>query len=186
MEVTKKKEREEKGQEGKKPGIDREIIEELMKDYQRPEDPTGPGGILEELHKRLYERVLGAELTQYLGYAKGEVPKQEEGQRRENERNGSSKKTLISEEGKLESEVARDRSGGFEPQFIRKGQKRFGGFDTKIIAMYAQGMTVREIKRFLEEQYKVKVSTDLISTRTDSVLKDYIETQNRPFCPMYH
>ena len=63
MEVTKKKEREEEGQEGKKPGIDPAIIEELMKDYQRPEDLTGPGGILEELHKRLYERVLGAELT---------------------------------------------------------------------------------------------------------------------------
>ena len=92
MEVTKKKEREEEGQEGKKPGIDPAIIEELMKDYQRPEDLTGPGGILEELHKRLYERVLGAELTHYLGYAKGEAPKQEEGQRLENHRNGSSKK----------------------------------------------------------------------------------------------
>jgi len=185
MEVTKKKEREEKGQEGKKPGIDPAIIEELMKDYQRPEDLTGPGGILEELHKRLYERVLGAELTHYLGYAKGEAPKQEEGQRRENHRNGTSKKTLISEEGKLEIEVARDRTGEFEPQFIRKGQKRFGGFDTKIIAMYAQGMTVREIKRFLEEQYKVEISTELISTVTDSVLEDVIEWQNRPLEPMY-
>ena len=105
MEVTKKKEQKEQGQEGKKPGIDPAIIEELMKDYQRPEDLTGPGGILEELHKRLYERVLGAELTHYLGYAKGEAPKQEEGQRRENHRNGSSKKTLISEEGKLEIEA---------------------------------------------------------------------------------
>jgi putative transposase len=62
--------------------------------------------------------------------------------------------------------IARDRTGEFEPQFIRKGQKRFGGFDTKIIATYAQGMTVREIKRFLEEQYKVEVSSDLISTVT--------------------
>jgi putative transposase len=120
-----------------------------------------------------------------LGYAKGEAPKHEEGQRRENHRNGSSKKTLISEEGKLEIEVARDRTGEFEPQFIRKGQKRFGGFDTKIIAMYAQGMTVREIKRFLEEQYKVEISTELISTVTDSVLEDVIEWQNRPLEPMY-
>src|SRR5258708_31256191 len=87
MEVIKKKEREEQGQEGKKPGIDPAIIEELMKDYQRPEDLTGPGGILEELHKRLYERELGAELTHYLGYAKGEAPKQEEGQRRVNHHN---------------------------------------------------------------------------------------------------
>jgi putative transposase len=90
MEVTKKKEQTEQGQEGKKPGIDPAIIEELMKDYQRPEDLTGPGGILEALHKRLYERVLGAELTHYLGYVKGEAPKQEEGQRRPNHRNGSS------------------------------------------------------------------------------------------------
>src|SRR5258705_10614892 len=109
MEVTKKKEREEQGQEGKKPGIDPAIIEELMKDYQRPEDLTGAGGILEELHKRLYERVLGAELTHYLGYAKGEAPKQEEGQRRENNRNRRSKKTPRREEGRLEDEEVDER-----------------------------------------------------------------------------
>jgi putative transposase len=77
-----------------------------------------------------------------------------------NHRNGTSKKTLLSEDGKLEIEIPRDRSGEFDPQFIRKGQRRFGGFDQKIIAMYAQGMTVREIQRFLEEQYKVEVSAD--------------------------
>src|SRR5260221_10680685 len=93
MEVTKKKEREEQGQEGKKPGIDPAIIEELMKDYQRPEYLTGAGGILEELHKRLYERVLGAELTHYLGYAKGEAPKPEEGQRRRNQPQDLAQKT---------------------------------------------------------------------------------------------
>src|SRR3981081_36577 len=123
MEVTKKKEREEQGQEGKKPGIDPAIIEELMKDYQRPEDLTGAGGILEELHKRLYDGVLGAELTNYLGYAKGEAPKQEEGQRRENHRNGSSKKTLLSEEGELGIEGARERSGGFGTEVIRQSQE---------------------------------------------------------------
>src|SRR5258707_4456686 len=144
MEVTKKKEREEQGQEGKKPGIDPAIIEELMKDYQRPEDLTGAGGILEELHKRLYERVLGAELTHYLGYAKGEAPKPEEGQRRENHRNGSSKKTLISEEGKLEIAVARDRSGGVGTPVIRKGQKRFRRFASKDRPMYAPGINCRE------------------------------------------
>src|SRR5258705_7155230 len=112
MEVTKKKEREEQGQEGKKPGIDPAIIEELMKDYQRPEDLTGAGGILEELHKRLYERVLGAELTHYLGYAKGEAPKQEEGQRREKHRKSSSKKTLKSAGGGQGSAVTRNRGRG--------------------------------------------------------------------------
>ena len=74
MEVTKKKERVEQGQEGKKPEIDPAIIEELMKGYQRPEDLTGPGGIMEQLTKRLYERVLGAEMTHYLGYEKGQAP----------------------------------------------------------------------------------------------------------------
>src|ERR1700760_4824466 len=185
MEVTKKKEQEAQGQEGKKPGIDRAIIEELMKGYERPEDLTGPGGIREQLSKRLYERVLGAEMTHYLGYEKGQAPKVGEDQRLENYRNGSSKKTLLSEDGKLEIEVPRDRSGEFEPQFIRKGQRRFGGFDSKIIAMYAQGMTVREIKAFLEEQYKVEISADLISTVTDSVLDDVGEWQNRPLERMY-
>src|SRR5258707_5998998 len=185
MEVTKKKEREGQGQDGKQQEIDPALIEELMKDYQRPEDLLGPGGIMEQLTKRLYERVLGAEMTHYLGYEKVQAPKVEAEEKRENHRNGRSKKTLLSEDGKLEIEVPRDRTGEFEPQFIRKGQRRFGGFDTKIIAMYAQGMTVREIKRFLEEQYKVEVSTDLISTVTDSVLEDVIEWQNRPLEPMY-
>jgi putative transposase len=185
MEVTKKKEREEQGQEGNKPGIDPAIIEELMKGYQRPEDLTGPGGIMEQLTKRLYERVLGAEMTHYLGYEKGQAPKLEADQERENHRNGTSKKRIVSDDGKLEIEVPRDRTGEFEPQFIRKGQRRFGGFDSKIIAMYAQGMTVREIKAFLEEQYKVEVSADLISTVTASVMDDVLEWQNRPLERMY-
>jgi putative transposase len=183
MEVTKKEQKEAK--ETEKAEIDPAIIEELMKGYQRPEDLTGPGGIMEQLTKRLYERVLGAEMTHYLGYEKGQAPKLEEGQARENHRNGTSKKTLVSEDGNLQIEVPRDRSGKFEPQFIRKGQRRFGGFDSKIIAMYAQGMTVREIKAFLEEQYKVEVSADLISTVTDSVMEDALEWQNRPLEPMY-
>ncbi|HEX4201898.1 MAG TPA: IS256 family transposase [Chthoniobacterales bacterium] len=185
MEVTKKKEQEAQGQEGKKPGIDPAIIEELMKGYQRPEDLTGPGGIMEQLSKRLYERVLGAEMTHYLGYEKGHAPTVPAEEKRENHRNGTSKKTLVSEDGKLEIEVPRDRAGEFEPQFVRKGQRRFGGFDSKIIAMYAQGMTVREIKAFLEEQYKVEISADLISTVTDSVLDDVVEWQNRPLEKMY-
>jgi putative transposase len=185
MEVTKKKEQEAQCQEGKKPGIDPAIIEELMKGYQKPEDLTGPGGIMEQLTKRLYERVLGAEMTHYLGYEKGQAPKLGADEKRENHRNGTSKKTLVSEDGKLEIEVPRDRAGEFEPQFIRKGQRRFGGFDTKIIAMYAQGMTVREIKAFLEEQYKVEISADLISTVTNSVMDEVIEWQNRPLEKMY-
>src|SRR6516164_409690 len=178
MEVTKSKEPPQGTKEEKKPELDAAIIDELMKGYQRPEDMTGPGGILELLTKRVYERILGAEMAHYLGYEKGQAPQQQEGKNRDNHRNGTSKKTLLSEDGKLEIEVPRDRAGEFDPQFIRKGQRRFGGFDQKIIAMYAQGMTVREIQRFLEEQYKVEVSVDLISTVTDSVLEDVVEWQN--------
>lgn len=187
MEVTKKEKEQEKpkGQEANRGKISPALIEELMKDYREPSDLTGPGGIIEELQKRLYERVLGTELTHHLGYAKGEAPKKEEGQEPSNHRNGSSKKTLISVGGHLAIEVPRDRAGEFEPQFIRKGQKRFGGFDAKIIAMYAQGMSVREIRRFLEEQYKVEVSHDLISVVTDSVIEDALEWQNRPLDAMY-
>ncbi len=140
---------------------------------------------MEQLSKRLYEGVLGAELTHYLGYEKGQASKLGADQERENHRNGTSKKTLLSKDGKLEIEVPRDRLSEFEPQFIRKGQRRFGGFDSKIIAMYAQGMTVGEIKAFLEEQYKVEVSADLISTVTDSVMDDVLEWQNRPLERMY-
>ena len=125
-------------------------------------------------------------MTHYVGYEKGhQAPKLEAKQERTHHRNGTSKKTILSEEGKLEIEVPRDRTGEFEPQFIRKGQRRFGGFDSKIIAMYAQGMSLREIKRFLEEQYKVEVSADLISTVTDSVMEDVVEWQNRPLERMY-
>src|SRR6516162_6193467 len=184
MEVTKSKAPTQGVREEQKPELDSAIIDELMKGYQRPEDMTGPGGILEQLTKRVYERILGAEMTHYLGYEKGQAP-QQEGKKRDNHRNGTSKKTLLSEDGKLEIEVPRDRAGEFDPQFIRKGQRRFGGFDQKIIAMYAQGMTVREIQRFLEEQYKVEVSADLISTVTDSVLEDVLEWQSRPPEPMY-
>jgi putative transposase len=184
MEVTKSKEPTQGAKEERKLEIDPAIIDELMKGYQRPEDMTGPGGILEQLTKRVYERILGAEMTHYLGYEKGQAP-QPGDKKHKNHRNGTSKKTLLSEEGKLEIEVPRDRAGEFEPQFIPKGQRRFGGFDQKIIAMYAQGMTVREIQRFLEELYKVEVSADLISTVTDSVLEDVLEWQNRPLEPMY-
>src|SRR6202000_3536183 len=100
MEVTKKKEQEAQGQEGKKPGIDPAIIEELMKGYQKPEDLTGPGGIMEQLTKRVYERILGAEMTHYLGCEKGQAPQREEDKRPINNRNGISKKTLLSEDGK--------------------------------------------------------------------------------------
>jgi putative transposase len=115
--------------------MEKELFDRLISQYERPEEAAVAGGLV--------ERILGAEMNHYLRYEKGQAPKLEAGQERQNHRNGTSKKTLISEEGNLEIEVPRDRTGDFEPQFIAKGQRRFGGFDNKIIAMYAQGMTVR-------------------------------------------
>ena len=135
----------------------------------------GENGLIAQLKKRVVERALAGELTHHLGYAKGEAPEEVE-----NHRNGYSEKTVVGEDGAMEIEVPRDRSGSFEPLLIAKGQKRFEGFDEKIIAMYARGMTVREIQGFLLDQYKVEVSADFISTVTDSVLEAVVEWQNRP------
>ena len=135
----------------------------------------GENGLIAELKKRVVERALAGELTHHLGYAEGEAPEEVD-----NHRNGYSKKTVVGEEGAMEIEVPRDRSGSFDPLLIAKGQKRFEGFDEKIIAMYARGMTVREIQGFLLDHYRVEVSADFISTVTDSVLEAVVEWQNRP------
>jgi transposase-like protein len=158
-----------------------EILKELMSGYQKPEDLLGQDGLLKQLTKALVETAMEAELTGHLGYEKGD----RSGKKASNHRNGSSKKTLIGEDGPVEIEVPRDREGTFEPQIIPKGQRRFDGFDQKIIAMYARGMTVREIQAFLEEQYGTKVSPDLISEVTDAVLEEIKGWQLRPLEKMY-
>ncbi len=131
--------------------------------------------------KALVESALGAELTNHLGYEKGDRA----GKQSSNVRNGGSKKTLLGESGPLEIEVPRDREGSFEPQMIRKGQRRFDGFDQKILAMYARGMTVRDIQAFLKEQYGADVSPDLISDVTDAVMEEVKAWQERPLESLY-
>lgn len=158
-----------------------EILKELLAGYEKPEDLMGKDGILKQLTKALVESAMGAELTNHLGYEKGD----RSGKKASNHRNGASKKTLIGEDGEVEIEVPRDREGSFEPQLIRKGQRRFDGFDQKIIAMYARGMTVREIQAFLEEQYGARVSPDLISEVTDAVVEEVKAWQLRPLEKMY-
>jgi transposase-like protein len=130
---------------------------------ESPEAVLGENGLIAQLKKRVVERALAGELTHNLGYAKGEASAEVE-----NHRNGYSRKTVIGEEGAMEIEVPRDRSGSFEPLLIAKGQKRFEGFDEKIIAMYARGMTVREIQGFLIDQYKVEVSGGRTRRRSDT------------------
>lgn len=157
-------------------------MDQLLEGCHQPEDLLGPGGALNRLRKRLIERVLGAELSAHLGYDKGQKPLVGTAS---NHRNGYSAKTVLGEDGPVELAVPRDRQGTFEPQLIKKGQRRFEGFDQKIIAMYARGMTVREIQGFLLEQYDVEVSPDFISSATEGVLEEVSLWQNRPLEALY-
>jgi transposase-like protein len=131
--------------------------------------------------KAVFERALGAELTHHLGYGQDE-PKPT-GQT--NHRNGSSAKTVATDTGEVRVEIPRDREGSFEPLLIGKHERRFAGFDDKIVAMYARGMTVREIQAHLTEMYAVEVSPSLISEVTDAVIGEVNEWQARPLDPMY-
>jgi putative transposase len=161
--------------------IDPKIIDELLKKYEKPEDLLGEGGIVEQLTKALIERALQGEMTHHLGYEKHSV----EGYRSGNSRNGTSSKTLKGKKGKIEVEIPRDRAGEFEPQLIKKHQRRFDGFDEKIISLYARGMTTREIQGHLEEIYGVEVSAGLISQVTDEVLAEVKAWQARPLEKIY-
>jgi len=161
--------------------IKQEIIDELLTDYKIPEDLLGEGGIFKELKKALLERALNAELSDHLGYEKGD-PK---GKKTGNSRNGHGAKRLTGEDGEMEIAVPRDRDASFEPRIVKKGQRRFDGFDDKIISMYARGMSVREIRGHLEELYGVSVSPDLISRVTDEVMDEVRDWQSRPLDEVY-
>jgi putative transposase len=158
-----------------------EILDQLLIGYTKPEDLTSDGGIFKRLKKALIERALGAELSDHLGYEKGDPSGRGSG----NSRNGTSAKTVLTEDGEVAIEVPRDRAGTFEPRLIAKGQTRFDGFDDKIISLYARGMTVREIQGHLAELYGTEVSPDFISKVTDAVLEEVREWQGRPLDPVY-
>lgn len=142
---------------------------------------TGPDGLLKQLTKRLVERAMSAELSDHLGYEEGQAPPVSQ----PNRRNGSSSKTLITEQGAVGIEIPRDRAGSFEPQIVPKHQRRFDGFDDKILALYGGGMTTRQIEAQLRELYGVDVGRDLISRVTDAVLDDVAEWQSRPLERLY-
>jgi putative transposase len=161
--------------------IRNELLDELLKEYKRPEDLIGEGGLLKELTKRLVERAMEAEMTHHLGYEKHSP----DGKNTGNSRNGKTEKTVITDQGNLRIEVPRDRKSDFEPQIIKKGQRRFTGFDDKILSMYARGMTTRDIQGHLQDIYQVEVSPDLISTVTDAVIEEVGEWQSRPIERLY-
>jgi putative transposase len=158
-----------------------EVLNELLKDYQKPEDLLGQDGLLKQLQKRLLEKALGAELTVHLGYGKHAPAGKNTG----NSRNGTSPKTMKGEFGNLELATPRDRNGTFEPQIVAKGQRRFEGFDQAIISLYSRGMTTREIEGHLLEIYGVEVSPALVSQVTDAVCADVQVWQNRALEDVY-
>jgi len=163
-----------------------EILDEILKDYKNPEDLMGQGGILKQLTKALIERCLSAELDTHLeeeGEKLAEVTENDSKAR--NRRNGHSKKTIKGEFGKAEIAVPRDRNGEFQPVIVAKGQTRFNGFDDKILALYARGMTTRDIQDQLEELYGVEVSHALISNVTEAVETERKLWQNRTLDAIY-
>jgi len=132
-------------------------------------------GLLDELKKALAERILSAEMDHHLGQ------EPESG----NHRNGTSPKTVLTDTGKLDLSIPRDRQGRFEPALIAKYQRRFPGFDEKIIALYARGMSTRDIQAHMRELYGIDISPDLVSAVTDAVLEEVAAWQGRPLEPVY-
>ena len=161
--------------------IKKELIDELLKGYHKPEDVIGENGLLKQLTKALLERAMSAELTSHLGYEKSDPGGYNSG----NSRNGATPKTLKGDFGEMVIETPRDRNGSFEPRIVKKHQTRFDGFDDKILSMYARGMTTREIQGHLEEMYGVDVSPTLISEVTEGVIEEVKAWQNRPLEPVY-
>ena len=160
------------------PQIPAELLEQLIP------GPVTPGqleDVFQRFKKAFIERALGAEMSQHLGYASGQAKPQGVA----NHRNGKSAKTVLTDTGALAIEVPRDRQGSFEPQLIGKHERRFTGFDDKIIAMYARGMTVREIQGYLSEMYSVDVSPELISKVSDAVMSEVMAWQSRALETMY-
>ena len=161
--------------------INEALLDQLLKDYQKPEDLPGENGLLKQLTKAVLERAMQAELTHHLGYDRHDSKGNNSG----NSRNGKSKETLKGDFGSMPLEVPRDRNATFEPQIIPKGQTRFEGFDDKILSLYARGMTTRQIKQHLEEIYQVEVSPSLISSVTDAITDEVKAWQSRPLDSVY-
>jgi len=158
-----------------------DLVDQLLADYQKPEDLIGEHGLLKQLTKAVVERALQTEMDMHLGHSKHEPVANTAG----NVRNGFSRKTLKGEFGELPIEIPRDRQGDFEPQLIPKHQTRWTGFDDKILSLYARGMTVREIQGHLEEMYGTEVSPSLISSVTDAVMDEVKAWQSRPLDALY-
>src|ERR1043165_7920684 len=146
--------------------IDQSIIKELSKQIKTKDDLFGKDGLLKQLTKHLVEAALEGELTHHLGYERhGDA-----NTKTSNRRNGHGSKEVISDQGLIKIEVPRDREGSFEPVLVEKREKQIGGLESKIIAMYARGLSVRDIQGQIEEIYGFEISPTFISSVTDAVI----------------
>jgi|TARA_B100000959_G_C14919037_1_gene598670 transposase-like protein len=159
--------------------IKNELLDELLTDYGDPKDILGKEGLLHQLQKKIVERVLDAELEHHLGYAVNERSDSS------NARNGKTRKTIKTDTAQVEIEVPRDRDSSFEPQLVKKRQRRLEGFDDKVLAFYSRGLSTREIQAALEEVYGIEVSPTLISNVTNAVLDEVRAWQSRPLGTVY-
>ncbi|MFI1967482.1 IS256 family transposase [Streptomyces pathocidini] len=158
------------------------LVEQLVDSADATGAPlAGEGGLLQQLSKALLERALRTEMTEHLGYEKNDPAGRGSG----NSRNGTSAKTVLTDVGPIEVEVPRDRNGVFEPQIVPKNTRRLSGFDEQVLALYARGMTVRDIRSYLAKVYGTEVSPDLISKVTDAVNDEITSWQSRPLDPVW-
>ena len=161
-----------------------DIPDEILDQFAGPARPMSQADVdvlTRRFKKAMVERMLGGELTHHLGYPPGA----DKPAGATNHRNGTSGKTVLTDDGPLRLDIPRDRDATFQPQLIGKHERRFTGFDEKILALYARGLTVREIQAFLAEMYVVEVSADFISTVTDAVHAEVTAWQQRALEPMY-
>jgi len=171
---------------GELPGEVREqltegLIDELLAGRRGEAEILGPGGLLGDLTRRLVERAMEIELTEHLGYEPGQAPPGGAG----NARNGAPPKTLLTDHGLVGIAAPRDRNGTFEPQIVKKNQRRLAGLDEKIVALYAGGMTTREIETYISDLYGPGVGRDTVSRVTAAVLEDAKAWQTRPLDAVY-
>jgi putative transposase len=158
-----------------------DVVDELLAGARTEEEIVGPGGLLAQLTKRLVERALEVELTDHVGYDRHHEPPGGTG----NTRNGSTPKTLLTEHGQVRVDTPRDRDGSFSPKIVKKRQRRFEGFDDKILALYSRGLSTRDIEAHIAEIYGVHIGRDLISKVTDAVMDDARAWQQRPLDDVY-
>lgn len=163
-------------------GVDAQLVAQLVEQARTAGlQLTGEGGLLQQLTKRVLESALEGEITDHLGYDKGDPAGKNGG----NSRNGVRGKTVLTEVGPVELAIPRDRDGSFEPQIVRKRQRRLTGVEDMVISLSAKGLTTGEIAAHLAEVYGADVSRQTISTITDKVVEGMVEWQNRPLDPVY-